>query len=486
MKQSSDQQGAGQPQNGFLTESENLSSFFLSSIKEVHDRAEGLARHREFVGKDTQKPFFMRSIMDPQSGIEIDRNCPLKRVVVSLLDCNCVQRLNDIFQIGGGRRVYPDAIHSRFGHSIGVGVLTAKVLSSMQARSRDPHVKKQIEEWGPVVVAFGVLHDLGHVAPGSHIAQKVWFPKQKDAHEEISRRIVKQDAGLREVLNSVIGEGAAEKLDSIMSECPSVPRWTWQLVTAGGWNVDRGDWVGRDSLMCGVNYGSNDRVIIANGLAIRPTPDGVGGDLVILESGVGALEPFFSGRTALYKNVYGHPVARIFEALYVLVGERARALYRAGDIIFADESMQAVLAADSSVEVPLEHIMNMDESTFRYHLKKWAVGEDLALRELSHQILNRRKFMWMSPSDENRAIVRKLVQESGRDENYAMLELPEQTINFEKDLKKAPLVMRADGSLLPLIEVSGPLGKLSELNHIKLKPLLAVSLSICKNLPVRH
>ena len=483
MKQSSDQQGAGQPQNGFLTESENLSSFFLSSIKEVHDRAEGLARHREFVGKDTQKPFFMRSIMDPQSGIEIDRNCPLERVVVSLLDCNCVQRLNDIFQIGGGRRVYPDAIHSRFGHSIGVGVLTAKVLSSMQARSRDPHVKKQIEEWGPVVVAFGVLHDLGHVAPGSHIAQKVWFPKQKDAHEEISRRIVEQDAGLREVLNSVIGEGAAEKLDSIMSECPSVPRWTWQLVTAGGWNVDRGDWVGRDSLMCGVNYGSNDRVIIAKGLAIRPTPDGVGGDLVILESGVGALEPFFSGRTALYKNVYGHPVARIFEALYVLVGERARALYRAGNIIFADESMQAVLAADSSVEVPLEHIMNMDESTFRYHLKKWAVGEDLALRELSHQILNRRKFMWMSPSDENRAIVRKLVQESGRDENYAMLELPEQTINFEKDLKKAPLVMRADGSLLPLIEVSGPLGKLSELNHIKLKPLLAVSLAVCKDLP---
>lgn len=483
MKQSSDQQGAGQPQNGFLTESENLSSFFLSSIKEVHDRAEGLARHREFVGKDTQKPFFMRSIMDPQSGIEIDRNCPLERVVVSLLDCNCVQRLNDIFQIGGGRRVYPDAIHSRFGHSIGVGVLTAKVLSSMQARSRDPHVKKQIEEWGPVVVAFGVLHDLGHVAPGSHIAQKVWFPKQKDAHEEISRRIVEQDAGLREVLNSVIGEGAAEKLDSIMSECPSVPRWTWQLVTAGGWNVDRGDWVGRDSLMCGVNYGSNDRVIIAKGLAIRPTPDGVGGDLVILESGVGALEPFFSGRTALYKNVYGHPVARIFEALYVLVGERARALYRAGDIIFADESMQAVLAADSSVEVPLEHIMNMDESTFRYHLKKWAVGEDLALRELSHQILNRRKFMWMSPSDENRAIVRKLVQESGRDENYAMLELPEQTINFEKDLKKAPLVMRADGSLLPLIEVSGPLGKLSELNHITLKPLLAVSLEVCKDLP---
>lgn len=483
MKQSSDQQGAGQPQNGFLTNSENLSSFFLSSIKEVHDRAEGLARHREFVGKDTQKPFFMRSIMDPQSGIEIDRNCPLERVVVSLLDCNCVQRLNDIFQIGGSRRVYPDAIHSRFGHSIGVGVLTAKVLSSMQARNRDPHVKKQIEEWGPVVVAFGVLHDLGHLAPGSHIAQKVWFPKQKDAHEEISRRIVEQDAGLREVLNSEIGEGAAEKLDSIMSECPSVPRWTWQLVTAGGWNVDRGDWVGRDSLMCGVNYGSNDRVIIAKALAIRPTPDGVGGDLVILESGVGALEPFFSGRTALYKNVYGHPVARIFEALYVLVGERARALYSAGDLIFADESMQAVLAANSSVDVPLKHIMNMDESTFRYHLKKWAIGEDLALRELSHQILNRRKFMWMSPSDQNRAIVRKLVQESGRDENYAMLELPEQTINFENDLKKAPLVMRADGSLLPLVELSGPLGKLSELNHIKLKPLLAVSLEVCMDLP---
>lgn len=486
MNQSSEQHSAGQPQNGFLTNSENLSSFFLSSIKEVHDRAEGLARHREFVGKDTQKPFFMRSIMDPQSGIEIDRNCPLKRVVVSLLDCNCVQRLNDIFQIGGGRRVYPDAIHSRFGHSIGVGVLTAKVLSSMQARSRDPHVKKQIEEWGPVVVAFGVLHDLGHVAPGSHIAQKVWFPKQKDAHEEISRRIVEQDAGLREVLNSVIGEGAAEKLDSIMSECPSVPRWTWQLVTAGGWNVDRGDWVGRDSLMCAVQYGSNDRVIIANGLAIRPTPDGVGGDLVVLESGVTALKSFFNGRADLYEIVYGHPVARIFDAMYVLVGERARALYRAGDLLFADESMQAVLAADSSVDVPLKHIMNMNEFWVSYHLANWAGGKDLALRELSCEILNRRSFKQVPLTDENRELLRKLVQDSGRDENYAMLELPEQMINFEKDLKKAPLVMRADGSLLPLIEVSGPLGKLSELNHIKLKPLLAVSLSICKNLPVRH
>ncbi|MEI6517242.1 MAG: hypothetical protein WCN89_00980, partial [bacterium] len=83
MNQSSDQHSAGQPPEGSQTDSENLSSFFLSSIKEVHDRAEGLARHREFVGKDTQKLFFMRSIMDPQSGIEIDRNCPLKRVVVS-------------------------------------------------------------------------------------------------------------------------------------------------------------------------------------------------------------------------------------------------------------------------------------------------------------------------------------------------------------------------------------------------------------------
>ncbi|MCX6115590.1 MAG: HD domain-containing protein [Proteobacteria bacterium] len=488
MNQSSDQHSAGQPPEGSQTDSKSnpLQSCFLSTTDQVREQRQGSDRHREFTGKEVQKPFFMRSVMDPNHGIDIDRTCPLERVVLSLLDCNCVQRLNDIKQIGGAVRVFPDATHYRFGHSIGVGMLTARVLNSIRMHSTDPHVLKQIEEWGPVVVAFGVLHDIGHVAPGSHIAQKVWFPKEKDAHEEISRRIVKHDGGLREVLNSVIGEGAAEKLDSIMSECPSVPRWTWQLITAGGWNVDRGDWVGRDSLMCGVNYGTNDQVIIIKGLRIHPTPDGAAGELVMLERCVGALKPFFSGRTALYENVYGHPVARIYEMMCVQVGERARSLYRAGNLSFADDGMQAVLAADASVQVPLEHLMNMDESWFRNHLKSWAKEEDVALRELSCEILNRRSFKQVPLTDENRELLRKLVRESGREEAFAMMELSEHTINFERDLNKAPSVMCANGSLVPLIEYSDTMRKLAELKQIKLEGILAVSLSICKNLPVRH
>jgi len=437
------------------------------------ERHDARQRYLDFAGKQDQVRL-IRSATDPLQGIDLNRGNPLHRPIMDLMDTPAIQRLRKIGQLSTAYMVYPDALHPRFGHVVGSACLTADILQNISYNVR-PRLQSEIAEWGPVVVAFAMTHDIGHIAPGSHVAHRVWFPGQPDAHEAMSHQLIKCDAGFRAALERILGRDGAQKLDRVVAEDPSVPKWTWQIITAGGWNTDRGDWVRRDGVFTGVQYGHYDLAIIRKYLTISDH-----GEFAIKENGVAALEPFFTARANLYRNVYRHPTCRIGEKMGEMIGQRARELHQEGALEFCDEVMDQVLRAKTGFELSGDTILEMIEPWWEYHLIKWSKSEDTTLRELSQRIYRRQLFRHFEPIDANREILKKMVETSGLDPRYFYFEAPPAPVNLTNDLRTAIKVQQRDGALVPLAQYSSFMGALAKLEELPAEGFIAIPEDVFK------
>jgi HD superfamily phosphohydrolase len=452
---------------------DRASAFGLTAEIE-RDQYQGRQNYLEFAGKRDQVRL-IRSATDPLHGIDLNRANPLHRPIMDLMDTPAIQRMKKISQLSAASWVYPDALQPRFGHVVGSACLTADILENI-SYSVTPQVRSEIEVWGPAVVAFAMTHDIGHIAPGSHVAHRVWFPGKPDAHEAMSHHLIKSDPGFRSALERCLGADGAMMLDKIVVEAPSVPKWTWQIITAGGWNTDRGDWVRRDGIFTGVQYGHYDLAIIRKYLTISDT-----GEFVIKETGVAALEPFFTSRANLYRNVYRHPTCRIGELMQERIGQRARELHNSGQLEFCDEVMNKVLQAKDGFELSGDTILEMVEPWWEYHLMQWARSEDTTLRELSQRVIRRQSFRRFEAVDENREILRKMVETSSLDPNYFYWEAQPAPVNLKKDLRTAIKVLQRDGTLVPLEQYSSFMGALAKLEQLPAEGFIAIPQDIFRH-----
>src|SRR5471030_1695357 len=110
-------------------------------------------------------------------GINFSLEIPAHAVALELIDSEWMQRLRDISQKANTRLVYMFSEHSRFGHCLGVTYLASVLMNRLESEHAD-----QIAPYRLAVAGAGLLHDLGHLAPGSHTAAKTWFPNDLDRH----------------------------------------------------------------------------------------------------------------------------------------------------------------------------------------------------------------------------------------------------------------------------------------------------------------
>jgi len=244
-----------------------------------------------------------------------DRTDPTSQLILSLVDTIWFQRLRSIRQTGNTNLVYMFAEHSRFGHCLGVAYLAHLLMK---------HLAKQAPEmvapYETAVAVAALLHDIGHVAPGSHVATRIWAPHANDSHETISIRIIQEDQEIQNLLRNVSPE-LPELVIKILSEDKDLPPWTVAIISGGGWNADRGNWAMVDSAMCCVSYGRYNVNALID--AFRLSPDG---RLVIQESRLDALTHFFVARDSMYRQVYQHRVLQTADALNCNVVLRLRDL----------------------------------------------------------------------------------------------------------------------------------------------------------------
>ena len=336
----------------------------------------------------------MRSFADvAHQTLTFDPSLKGEQLILQLIDSPWVQRLRNISQTGSTRYVYMSAEHSRFGHSLGVAYLTKILLNNLKK-----NYPEQIAPYELAVLAASLLHDIGHVAPGSHLAEKIWLPTINGQHEQTTARIIREDSGLNKILTS-FDPKLPETIVRIIEKDPSLPRWTVSTISGSGWNADRGNWSILDSVMCAVSYGRYNVLALIDAFQLSPE-----GDLVLQENRLDALTHFFVARDSMYRQVYQHRVLQTADAMTCGVVIRLREIIKNADTaksartvladknIFADKTMLNTLFADRANLLDLEDVFAMTESWWRYHLDQWCKSDDQLLNDLSKRICNRELF----------------------------------------------------------------------------------------------
>ena len=310
------------------------------------------------------------------------------KLVLSLIDNPWIQRLRDISQTANTRLVYMFSEHSRFGHSLGVCYLADQLLKKLSR-----NFKERVEEYRTPILIAALLHDIGHLAPGSHTAFKSWFPNDKDAHEEISSKIIQEDSSIYSLLSSFNPKLPLQVID-ILNADSKLPKWTWKILSGNGWNVDRGSWCIADSILAGVSYGKYNISALTDSILI--TEDG---DLGILENRLDAMLHFAVSREAMYRQIYQHRVLLSADVINALLVKRLREVSLDG--IFVDDTMCNVLLAKNYTELGLDTIFEMRESWWRYHLMRWLKVKDPIIADLSNRLINRNLFKTIRVDDKD-------------------------------------------------------------------------------------
>jgi len=212
-------------------------------------------------------------------------NLKLEEFEVRLTDTPEIQRLRRIKQLGFTYLVYPGANHSRFEHSIGTMYLATRLAKNLQLD----------EDTKTLIRSCAILHDAGH-GPFSHVSEGVL----DSSHEELTSKLIKESHlgdilsekfSLREILNVISGEGS---LGQIIS---------------GELDVDRMDYLLRDSYYTGVAYGVIDVERLIYNMKLD---DG----LVLRSKGVQAAESMLLARYFMYPSVYQHHTTRIVNSMF--------------------------------------------------------------------------------------------------------------------------------------------------------------------------
>jgi HD superfamily phosphohydrolase len=196
---------------------------------------------------------------------------------VRVLDTAAVQRMRYIRQLGHAFLVYPGATHSRFEHALGAYHLTRRALLALEARGELGDVAPADQR---AVALAALLHDIGHY-PFSHALEEAGFP----SHEAQGV----QRLGETELRGELEAEGGSGIIEEIGALIRGRSRSPLQGLISGPLDLDKIDYLCRDSRMCGVPYGTVD---VDRLLASITLVEGTGGrrELGVQEKGVSALE----------------------------------------------------------------------------------------------------------------------------------------------------------------------------------------------------
>ncbi|HYY99143.1 MAG TPA: HD domain-containing protein [Pyrinomonadaceae bacterium] len=332
------------------------------------------------------------------------------RLMVRLIDSFEFQRLRRIKQLGLALFTYQGAEHSRFAHSLGVLHLMTRVLDRLSEKYTIP------TEARAAARAAALLHDTGH-GPFSHVMEKVL----NFHHEEWTRRAVL--SGETEI-GQVLAEHSPELPRAVASiiEGTFHPSALAQLVSSQ-LDVDRMDYLLRDSLMTGAKYGYYDLEWIINAIEVDEGADRI----YVSARGLYAVEEYLQARYYMFRQVYFHRTLRSAEAVLRSALRRALELMAAGGEVWRapGTAFEKVL---TGAPLTLADHMELDDAEVTFHLKQWQRSGDAVLADLSRRFVGRRLFKAIDldmPEGERAdflSAARSAVERAGFDPAYYFIE----------------------------------------------------------------
>lgn len=309
-----------------------------------------------------------------------------KELILDLVQTPEVQRLRRIRQLGVGHLVFPGAEHTRFGHALGAMALMHQALQNLSEKSTPISSREH-----QAAMAAALLHDIGH-GPFSHTLEHELISDFH--HEDMSRRLL-----LR--LNDRF-DGALDLTLKIFDG--TYERHFFHQLVASQLDMDRLDYLRRDSFYTGVSEGvvGVDRIIKT--MRVHPPAGGANSEIVIEAKGVYAIENFLISRRLMYWQVYLHKTVLAGDRLLRAICRRVRRHFN--DVLaqpFPDgltDTSEALLfflrqrltTEDLDSEKLCDHFAHLDDTDVLYSLKQWASCSDPVLADLARRFINRNFF----------------------------------------------------------------------------------------------
>lgn len=230
-------------------------------------------------------------------------------VIWQLINTATFQRLNNIRQLGGAYQIFHGAVHTRFGHSLGAYAIAYDMYTQVAG------LKNNLSEYERLLLyTTALLHDIGH-GPFSHAAETFLTLD----HEMMGCKIILEDPSIRQILDNVSSAFASDVISVLQNVYPN--KLLSQIISHQV-DVDRMDYLLRDSYYAGVPYGKYDKDRILRVMKV------IDGKLYFSQTGIYALENFMLSRYHMQQQVYQNPKGRAFEYLLALSVQRFLVLYQ--------------------------------------------------------------------------------------------------------------------------------------------------------------
>lgn len=292
-------------------------------------------------------------------------------LIFDLVQNPYVQRLRYIKQLGMTHLVYPGALHTRFHHALGAMHLMGLAVETLRAKGQV--ITPEEEEAVQIAI---LLHDIGH-GPFSHALEHILV--EGVSHEYISTLLMDN-------LNREF-EGKLDMALDIFNRRYH-KQFLSQLVS-GQLDIDRMDYLNRDSFFTGVSEGviSSDRIIKMLNV--------YNGQLVVDEKGIYSIEKFLIARRLMYWQVYLHKTVVAGEQMLIKILERAKELALSGRVLFATPNfghfLNNIIKKEDFIEDPihLEKFSQLDDHDIFTSIKVWAADGDKILSRLCKNLIER-------------------------------------------------------------------------------------------------
>ena len=242
---------------------------------------------------------------------------PLTARVRQILDTPEFRRLARISQLGLVSLVYPAAHHTRFEHSLGVYRLA---LLTLRRLADEPRFTATIEPPdAELFLLAALLHDLGHW-PFCHPIEDICLPSVP-THELFANSFL-LEGEIADALRDDWGVNPRQIIALLSGKPETRAGRLLRSMLSGPIDIDKMDYLMRDSLHAGVPYGRNfDQTRLIRSLCLNQSGDG----LAITQKGKTAAEMMVFARYVMFSEVYWHhgvrsATAMLQRAFYLLHG----------------------------------------------------------------------------------------------------------------------------------------------------------------------
>jgi hypothetical protein len=304
------------------------------------------------------------------------------RWILDLINTPEMQRLRFISQLGLCNYTYPGATHSRFSHSLGVFHLMQQVTEYL--KKEYPKYFREGDE--DALLAASLLHDLGH-PPLSHVTEKAF-----GNHEQKTVNLILDGSShIYQVLsdrNKILPKKVASLIDEKPIEGITISLWQKSLISSQ-LDMDRLDYLRRDALCSGAEYGNYDYYRILHTIQLKEkTYEKNQKDVFVTwpKKTRFALEEYLFSRFYMYQSVYFHKTTRGFECFVRSLLERAKEL-ASTEKSFKNSLLPPMTLLTETNRPDL--FLRLTDYCLFAQISFWTDNKDPVLKDISRRILTR-------------------------------------------------------------------------------------------------